>query len=230
MFNTTQPLGRLARWSLEAIPKSSILPILSGPNRGLRWIVGAGQHSCWLGFYEKSFVDQVAAQIAPGMTVFDVGAHSGYYTLMLSRRVGPRGKVFAFEPNEINLLNLKKHLHLNRVRNVEIVEAAVTDRVGTACFYEEDYNSRLSDQGRLVKTVRLDDFPTPDFVKMDIEGAEQKALLGANRIVRGQATVWFIAIHGDHARIECPNLLSQEHYEITWASPGEFWAKPKRRR
>lgn len=108
MFGSQQPLGRLARWHLKAIPKTVVLPVLSGPNRGLWWVTGTSNHGCWLGSYEKPCVKYVELLVQPGMTVFDVGANVGYYTLLLARGVGPKGRVIAFEPNPINIAHLKK--------------------------------------------------------------------------------------------------------------------------
>ena len=95
MFSYHEPLGRLARWPLKAIPKKLIVPILSGPNRGLWWVSGSFIHGCWLGWYEKPCVEFVASLIRPGMVAFDVGANVGYYTLLLARGVGPKGRVIA---------------------------------------------------------------------------------------------------------------------------------------
>jgi hypothetical protein len=119
-----QPLGRLARWPLKAIPKKMVMPILSGRNRDLWWVSGLFVHGCWLGWYEQC-VELVATLIRPGMIAFDVGANVGFYTLLLSRGVGPKGRVIAFE------------LSLNKIDNVEIVEAAVSDREGTAYFFRD---------------------------------------------------------------------------------------------
>src|SRR4030095_268661 len=100
MPTVSHAIGRLARLPLRAIPKSTVVPILSGPSKGLRWTVGAGQHSCWLGTYEGHFARLLDQLVRPGMLAFDVGAHSGYFTLMLSRLVGETGKVISFEPSQ----------------------------------------------------------------------------------------------------------------------------------
>jgi FkbM family methyltransferase len=219
-------LKRVARWPLRIIPKATVLPILTGANRGLQWIVGAGQHGCWLGSYERVHIAQIVPLIRSGMIAFDVGAHSGYYTLLLSRLVGKDGRVIAFEPSRLNADNLRRHLELNRVCNVEVVEAAVTDRAGTAYFHDESYLSRLSETGRVVQTVRLDDFGVPDFIKMDIEGAETLALKGAENILKAVKTTWFIALHEEAS--ECPGVLMRNGYSIKWTSPFDLISAPKK--
>ena len=43
----------IARRALRAIPKETTLPVLSGPNRGKKWVVGSGDHGHWIGWYES---------------------------------------------------------------------------------------------------------------------------------------------------------------------------------
>jgi FkbM family methyltransferase len=216
----------IARLPLRLIPKSAVVPILSGPNRGNRWIVGSGQHGCWIGSYERNYAKQVASEIEPGMVVFDLGAHAGYYTLMMSARVGPSGKVFAFEANADNAANLRRHLRINRISNVEVVEAAVSAENGMANFCDDGYIGHLLGDGRPVPTVRLDNYPTPDFIKMDIEGAEGLAMRGAHRILSSKKSVWFVAVHAEPARTECVNAFRSANYRFTWVAPSEFFARP----
>src|ERR1051326_4399342 len=52
--------------------------------------------------------------VRPGMTVFDLGAHVGYYSRFLSKLVGPAGVVYAFEPNPENRAALRKNLRAPR--------------------------------------------------------------------------------------------------------------------
>jgi FkbM family methyltransferase len=165
------------------------------------------------------------------MTVFDVGAHAGYYTLMLSRLVGPQGRVFAFEANPENAAKLRKHLKINGVRNVELIEAAVSDRTGSG-FFEVDastdrygYMGTLAERGAPVQTVVLDDFPIPDLIKMDIEGAETRALAGAPRLLSARRTSIFLALH-DETIEEAPAILKRNNFLLQPVAERETWAMP----
>lgn len=218
MFAFDRPMGRAIRAPLRLIPKTAVVPILSGPNRGLRWVAGSFNHGCWLGTYERRCAEFIAAQIRPGATVFDVGANVGYYTLLMARRAG---RVFAFEPNPRNVGYLRQHLALNGITNAEVVEAAVSDKTGLAHFSGDGATGRLSSTGHGVKTVTLDDYPTPDFVKMDIEGAELSGIRGSSRIMRERSTSWFIALHGD-ALHELPRSLAAGGYCVRWITPEEI--------
>src|SRR5262245_27460113 len=91
-------LGRVIRAPLRLIPKQAVVPSLQGPLSGKRWIVGSGIHRMWLGSYEPSKMGLAAQCVRSGDTVFDIGAHVGIYTLLFSDRVGPTGRVIAFEP------------------------------------------------------------------------------------------------------------------------------------
>jgi FkbM family methyltransferase len=157
------------------------------------------------------------------MTVFDVGAHAGYYTLAMAAKVGRNGRVFAFEPSAENVAHLRRHLDINSISNVTVIEAAVCDRAGAARFHSVGYVGQLSSNGYAVATVRLDDYPVPDFIKMDIEGAEGSAMRGARRTLSRQP-VLFIALHGEPGRSECLQLLKEFGYTIEYVAPNEIRA------
>src|SRR5258707_6646816 len=130
-------LGKALRAPLAFIPKAAVVRVLQGPLAGRRWIVGSATHGAWLGTYEYRKQRLFALSIQPGMVVFDLGANVGFYTLVAAVRTGERGRVYAFEPVPRNLGFLRRHLGHNRVRNVEIVEAAVSNASGVAAF--EDF-------------------------------------------------------------------------------------------
>gem|GEM_PF-6605628 len=110
------------------------MTIRRGPAKGMKWIVGAATHGCWLGTYELDKQNSLQKFVRPGMIAYDVGAQAGFYTLILSRLVGDKGRVFAFEPNARELTYLIRHVSLNRLRNVEIVQAAVGEKSGMVPF------------------------------------------------------------------------------------------------
>ena len=95
------------RWPLRLAPRGRAVPILFGPARGLRWVVGVGLHGCWLGTYEWHKQRRFAREIKPGEVFFDIGANTGFYTLLAAKRTGTGGIVHAFEPNPRNLAPLR---------------------------------------------------------------------------------------------------------------------------
>ena len=138
-----------------------------------------------------------------GMTVFDLGAHVGIYSLIASRQVGPSGRVFSFEPSPRELRRLKLHLWLNRATNVRAFQLAVGEASKSVDFWvslgrDTGWNSlhhREGEAGRRqrrqsVEMTTLDDFvPTQgiqcvDFIKMDVEEAELRVIQGATELLR----------------------------------------------
>ena len=228
--------GRWVRMPLRLIPTGAVLRTLGGLNRGMKWRVGAHTHECWIGSYEIAKQRAILRLAAPGMKVLDIGANAGFYTLGFARLCGPRGHVWAFEPDPRNLENLRFHLDVNGVTNATIVPAAACDRSGFARF--EPGASRatghLSGDGtREVATVALDALleegaiPVPDLVKMDVEGAEASVLEGAARILAAGRTTWLVAVHGRTQLERCTDLLRRSGHAVeTLGAPDELVAVP----
>jgi len=92
------PGKQLASHVIHAALGRFTLKVRGGPNKGMRWIVDAGVHRCWLGTYESEKQTAIVKIARPGMTFYDIGAHAGFYTLLFSRLAGTDGGVYAFEP------------------------------------------------------------------------------------------------------------------------------------
>jgi FkbM family methyltransferase len=142
--------------------------------------------------------------LAAGMTVLDVGAHHGLYTLLAAKRVGRTGRVVAFEPSARERKRLLRHLRVNRCWNVDVVPYALAEMVGEADLFQVEgrhdwYNSlRPPDVDERTRTVRIEvrrlddvlhglEIGRVDFVKLDVEGAELDVLRGAMKLLKGEA-------------------------------------------
>lgn len=217
-------VGRMIRLPLRLVPAGIILPVLSGVNKRMKWVSGSATHGAWLGSYEHDKQDAIKRLVKPGMTVFDVGANAGFYTLAFSRLVGSSGRVIAFEPLAENVANLRRHVLLNQLSNVTVIQAAVSDKPGLASFCAGHNNAvgRLSqDPGEyLVPTVTLSQLvnestiPAPDLVKMDVEGAESVVLVGAQSLLARRHTLWLIALHGREQAQLCQAMLRDAKYSV----------------
>jgi len=166
------------------------------------------QNVLYTGYYEELETKFVGKILGPGMTMLDIGANRGYYTLLASRRVGPCGRVVAFEPSPRERRFLKCNLVLNRCKNVAVEPMALGSRSGEANLYVvARYGSgcnslRPPDTELPVATAHvsvssLDDYlrlrriDRVDFVKMDIEGGELDVLKGATTLTtRGPRPVF----------------------------------------
>ena len=213
--------GKIVRFPFRAIPDDLVVPVLQGPLRGKKWIVGSYIHGCWLGSYEFALQRLIANEVRRGDVFFDVGACVGFYSLLAAIRVGP-GQVHAFEPLPANLSYLRKHLQLNKIKNVEVHEIAVSDEVGTSFFTGETPRAmgKLDANGGIpVRTSTIDallqsgEIPAPNYIKMDIEGTESKALLGAKECILCHKPKLFLATHGAQVHDDCLRLLSSWRYE-----------------
>ena len=152
------------------------------------------------GAYEPQLTSLLLPFIKPGMTVFDIGANIGYYTVLLARRVGHQGAVHAFEINDKVLDVLEENVRMAHLTNVTVVKKAITKTTGEAEFFlpregdEAEGSLRKSDRYDAlsvvkVKTVSIDDYvhehgiQRVDFIKIDVEGAEYEAFQGATKLL-----------------------------------------------
>ena len=216
-------VGKILRQPLKLIPAKTHLRILQGRLRGKHWIAGSSIHGCWLGSYENDKQRLVESTMMPGDIVFDIGANVGFYTLLASELVGPKGHVYSFEPVPRNINFLKEHLRLNQVTNTTIIETAVSDINGEAYFDDSPNNSmgRLAiSGGRRVRTVTIDSLvregqlPRPDCLKIDVEGAEAQVLAGAQSTLRAFHPKIFLATHGSGPHRECCEQLWSLGYQL----------------
>jgi FkbM family methyltransferase len=131
----------------------------------------------------------------PGMTVVDVGAYVGYFTLLSSHLVGASGRVFAFEPADEAYRYLVDNIEANGCRNALAVKKAVSDTVSTATLMPDPVgpesfltNGPHNGEGVVVETIDLDkffeaqDWPAVHMIKMNIEGWELSALRGMRQL------------------------------------------------
>ena len=145
----------------------------------------------------------VLRTVKPGDMIVDAGANFGYYTIIGSRLVGDKGKVYAFEPDPTNFELLQKNVRLNGLTNNVVLERkALSNRKGTLKLFIADQNKgdhRIyqpvgeSRRSIDVEAVRLDGYFKDhqrgiDVLKSDTQGAEGVILEGMTGLLEGRPT------------------------------------------
>jgi FkbM family methyltransferase len=228
-------LARLIRGSINASVDEglSVIQVAAGDLKGYQVLLNLKtEKSRWLGTYEPELQAALRQFLRPGSIVYDVGANIGYITLMMAHHVGPTGQVFAFEALPANVERIQKNVSLNKLSNVTVISAAVTDKSGPVTFYvhesvgmgkaagsagrrEEHYKAEISVPG-----LSLDEFvygqgnPAPEAVKMDIEGGELLALPGMSRLLREAGPVLFLELHGPESEKGAWEILTECGYTL----------------
>lgn len=207
------PLAPPMRWFLNRSHRSGerlrVVPLAS-PLAGHRMLVDwYTQKSFVFGVYEPRAVALLGKFVQTGDIAIDVGAHIGYYTLLLRKHVGADGRVIAFEPVPEDFEVLQRNLMLNGYTNVRLENAAVAEFSGDVRIERRDTDplssvSSLSSNADLqVRSVALDDYfgadETISFVKIDVEGAEDRVLRGMKRILANQRPTLIVEIHSHDA-------------------------------
>ena len=154
------------------------------------------------GIYEPLLTKVVKKIIKEGDVVLDLGAMIGYYTLILAKLVGEKGKVFAFEPDPDNFELLKKNIEINSYQNTTLIAKATSNKTGKATLYRSMSNraqNTIFDRGKHdetaeVETIRLDDYFKDyqgriDFIKCDTQGAEPVVIEGMAKLLKENENV-----------------------------------------
>jgi FkbM family methyltransferase len=155
--------------------------------------LGFASHVMFDGYWESWLTQFLAQRLQPGMTVIDVGANFGYYSLLFSDAVGPRGRVLAIEPVPDTASLLGDSLELNGFWNTAAVhkcavgaDAGATIRLFVPAREPKNAsilkNDALAQNEIEVPSTTLDallkDLPRVDLIKIDADGSEQAIIDG----------------------------------------------------
>lgn len=194
------------------------LTVRTGLARGARWTLFPWT-SYWRGTHEPELQDvigRLGGGSILGWSCWDLGAHFGYYSVALARRVGAGGQVAAFEPNPRSFERLERHRRMNRLPWLKTYQAAVSDETGTSelLTYGDlgSTSTHLRHDGEAesaasapigVRSLRLDELlgngelRAPQFVKVDVEGHGHRALAGMRGAVAASRPVLIVGFHSE---------------------------------
>lgn len=173
----------------------------------------------------------LASLCRDGDVVFEVGANIGAHTVGLAKRVGPRGRVLAFEPQRLAFQALCANVALNSLVNVDCYWAAVGERRGTITVPELDPSQPTNfggvalagvTQGRSVGCYALDDFigaPDVRLVKVDVEGMEADVLRGGAKLVERFRPHLYVENDRVDRSEALMRLIAGFGYRLYWHTP-----------
>jgi FkbM family methyltransferase len=235
-------LDRVAR-SAWTVPRTARLQGVQYEFLPSSWVA---RSIYYLGDWEHWDTRYFKRTIKPGWTVIDVGSNLGYYALLASRLVGPHGRVFAFEPTPSTFRSLVKNVALNDCHNIRPYQAALSDSCGQISVIEDvqdDYNriAVRDETGRhRVPCITLDAFVEEqrieriDLIKVDIEGAEHKFLVGARKtierfrpIVAIELNPKVLSVYGTTVADLVNELRGYRFYRATWRGFGPLRSEPR---
>jgi FkbM family methyltransferase len=161
-----------------------------------------GKYLYYFGVWEPNLTRWIERRLAPGDVFIDVGANIGYYTLLASKVVGDAGKVVSIEALPTIFASLQNNLKINKAHNVRAVNSAAWDRQDRLTIYTrpEDLAGQstvmpdwarkwdLKDKSE-VEALPLSSILKPEeiraarLIKIDVEGAEWRALMGMKSLM-----------------------------------------------
>jgi FkbM family methyltransferase len=208
------------RWITVPTGLAEGLEMLVDPRYELDYL--RGDHEPWV----QEFLRE---SLSAGNAFYDVGAHVGFFTLCASRIVGQEGMVYAFEPDEDNYDRLRANVSRNRLKNVNVIRAAVWSN-NTRLLFQSAWRES-SRMGGMVTTaeraqnsytntidaVALDNCfnERPRVIKVDVEGSELPVLMGAGTFLRRSKTTWKVEVHAANLGEFAAGILQEHGYKVS---------------
>jgi len=168
---------------------------------------------------DQEIIQAILKRLKTGSIYWDIGASIGIYTVLTAKKVGARGAVHAFEPEQRSHQRLCENIQHNELTNVTVHNLALGRTTNTMTLSVTDVASagthslmtgslQTPHQVAEQQTVRVlpgdklrtdTDLPVPNVVKVDVEGAEEDVLLGLRETL----------LHPD-----CHTVMCEVHFAI----------------
>jgi FkbM family methyltransferase len=203
-----------------------VVGVRSGPLAGLRLELNLSKEkSILIGTHEPRMRALLESSVEPEMTAWDIGAHIGFFSLVLARTCRT---VIAVEAHPENARRLRRNVELNNAQ-IQIVEMAVADRPGQVVLTQGPmsgthrlagidgprWKDEAPDRTTSIQATTLDllakEYGFPDLVKIDIEGAEIVALRGASEVLQRHPVI-VCETHGSDIRVTVEAILRSAGY------------------
>lgn len=190
--------------------------------------------SAWYarGDNEVPVQEAVTGNLRAGDVFYDIGANAGFFGLIAARLVGPTGHVYAFEPVPRVAATIRRSARLNGLSNITVIQAAVSDGSGDREMLVGDHpgGAVISGLGAAeagstplrVRSVSIDDLVgrgevrPPNFVKIDVEGAETQVLAGMSGAAARHRPVILCEVDAEQADQAAARLARVEGILAQW--------------
>ena len=209
--------------------KGFFLPIQSKLFEKANWYTDKETNNEFLlGKYEEDLSEVIIANLTNGDVFYDLGAHWGYFSLLASSLVGNNGQVVGFEPHPRNFDRLTKNVQKNKRDNIKILQIAASNENGYVDFtdspdsYANTIKTTTSANSIKVQADTIDNlikngYPIPNFMKIDVEGAEYEVLKGAELTILNNKPIIHLSTHDIHVsgvEKKCKNLMTDYGYNL----------------
>jgi FkbM family methyltransferase len=227
-------LAALQRWLISrfASDRPFVHTIHGGPASSLRFeITLPRDKAIWAGTVELEFAHVLQSAVKKGEVCYDIGGYRGYMAGVMA--LAGAAQVIVFEPLTANIAALEKFRALNPGLPITLHNIAVGEEDGTARFKTmADHSmgklstspfqpSATSVTEQEIRVRRLDSLiagaliPPPDILKIDIEGAEYQALMGATELIKRYRPRIYLEAHSDALELSCGSRLRELGYAVS---------------
>lgn len=203
--------------------------ISGGPAKGLRFPIKMPDDKLyWTGTYEIETTTRLAAELPDNAVCYDIGCHHGFLAGVMA--VNGAKTVYCFEPNPENCVKIEHVRELNSDLDMRLIQAAVGASDGSARFEvmaassmgklaSSSFQKYVAGNSHFEVSVRsldslisVGEIAPAQFIKMDIEGAEYDALLGAESLVDNNSPIFLIEVHSYDLLENCSEWLKKRGY------------------
>lgn len=236
--------NRIVKWikpNLKTIIFPNKVTVIDINVIGVKYKLEIRNYNCYIqrhiylrGFYELRETKIIKEILSSGDIFVDIGANIGWYTVLASKIVGLKGRVFSFEPSTEIFNHLEKNIAINKLENVTTSKTALSNQTGEAYFNiapknNEGIGSLISNvdvdyQQDVVKTIEFDNYFEREkirLVKIDVEGAEFKVLQSMKKTLRQKSIDYIMFEVNDSfleraeiSRDELFNLFTKNNYDL----------------
>jgi len=204
--------------------------ISAGPAKGLNFPIKLPDDKLiWTGTWEKAIAQAIADNITEDKVSYDIGSHRGFMAGIMA--LAGSKTVYCFEPNPENIIHLDTIKKLNSNLDLRVLPYAVSDKDGQAEFsiMPESSMGKLSESSfqkdeatnssihvtmkSLDSLIASGETDIPQFIKIDVEGAEYDVLQGAVQLIDQHQPVFVIELHSFELAHSCTDFLTSKGYK-----------------